>query len=439
MNRADRVNAWIAGHFGLVAAVMTVWFVLAAWHLIPLGLVTPNGHLIDPSTVDPNGYNVWAYKHLAYSDLYRLYAERGLWSHPIPYVQARIEYPVVTGLFMWAASYAPGANWDFVASAVGLWAAGLVGLCALRRISPRTYWWLAVTPLLFTFSLLNWDFLGIAFLLVGLAMVRDRRFGAAGAALAFGTCAKLFPIVYLPFLIARLYREKETAHLRQLVGWFVAVCVVLNVPFAVSGYHNWTFFLSFNAARSGVGIIGLVGQNVKVEDTVIAAAVLIATLVGIRAVLRGGSFERAAVITFVVFLLLNKVYSPQYTLWLFVMALVAEWPIWTLVVLTVAGLVDYYGTFATLYLTNASVAPSQASTWWAQSVAPWVSRVRYFLVAASALGASTMATGSLAAGSVVVPGGAGAVAGAAASGGHPGVRGSLEAGAFVPKTSEDLE
>ena len=108
LNRADRVNAWIAAHFGLVAAVMTIWFVLAAWHLIPTGLVTPNGHLIDPSTVDPNGYNVWAYKHLAYSDIYRLYAERGLWSHPIPYVQARIEYPVVTGLFMWAASYAPG-------------------------------------------------------------------------------------------------------------------------------------------------------------------------------------------------------------------------------------------------------------------------------------------------------------------------------------------
>jgi hypothetical protein len=78
LNRADRVNAWIAAHFGLVAVVMTAWFVLAAWHLIPQGLVTPNGHLVDPSTVDPNGYNVWAYKHLAYSDIYRLYAERGL-------------------------------------------------------------------------------------------------------------------------------------------------------------------------------------------------------------------------------------------------------------------------------------------------------------------------------------------------------------------------
>jgi uncharacterized membrane protein len=194
-------------------------------------------------------------------------------------------------------------------------------------------------------------------------------------------------------LIARLYRDRETKQLRTLVGWFVGVCVVLNVPFMIAGYHNWTFFLSFNAARSGVGIIGLVGQNVKVEDTVIGAAVLIAMLVGIRAVWRGGTVERAAIITFVVFLLLNKVYSPQYTLWLFVMALLAEWPIWTLVLLTVAGLVDYYGTFATLYLTNASVEPSKASTWWADEVAPWVSRVRYFLVGLSAVGAAALGPG----------------------------------------------
>jgi len=88
---------------------------------------------------------------------------------------------------------------------------------------------------------------------------------------------------------------------------------------------------------------------------VIAVAVVASLVVGIRAVLRGGSVERAAAFTFVVFLLVNKVYSPQYTLWLFVMALVAEWPGWTLLLLSVVGLADYYGTFASFYITNASV------------------------------------------------------------------------------------
>jgi len=43
MNRARRLNSWFAGHFGIVAIVMTAWFLLAAWHLIPHGVVTPTG------------------------------------------------------------------------------------------------------------------------------------------------------------------------------------------------------------------------------------------------------------------------------------------------------------------------------------------------------------------------------------------------------------
>jgi uncharacterized membrane protein len=297
---------------------------------------------------------------------------------------------------MWAASYVPGANGDFVASAVGLWLAGLASLYALRRLVPTSYWWLAFTPLLFVFSLLNWDVLGIAFLCVGLWMAKEQRWSASGVALAFGTCAKLFPIVYLPFLITRLWRNHELAQLQRLVTTFVVTCLVLNVPFMIAGYHNWTFFLSFNATRGGTGIIGLVGQNVRVEDTVIGVAVLAAIVIGVRAVWRGGSAERAAVATFVVFLLLNKVYSPQYTLWLVAMALIAEWPIWTILLLTVAGLIDYYGTFATLYVTNASVPRSPVTAWWQQEIAPWVSRLRYFLVGVSALGATLLGTTSVA-------------------------------------------
>lgn len=388
MNRARRLNAWFAGHFGIVAVVMSAWFLLAAWHLIPHGVVTPNGHLIDPSTTDPRGYNVYSYKHLAYSDIYRLYAERGLWGHPIPYVQVKIEYPVVTGIFMWIASFVPGANGYFVASAVGLWLAGLVTLYSLRKLAPLGYQWLALTPLLFVFSLLNWDVLGICFLVLGLWMVVEQRWGYAGIAFGLGTCAKLFPIVYVPFLAARLLRENQHGALRRLVVSLLATCVALNLPFCITAYHNWTFFFAFNASRSAAGILGVLGNHVAAQDAVIAVAVVVSLAVGVHAVFRGGSVERAAAFTFVVFLLINKVYSPQYTLWLFVMALVAEWPGWTLLLLSVIGLADYYGTFASFYITNASVPQSVVTTWWEHIVAPWVGRVRYFGLAACAVGAA---------------------------------------------------
>lgn len=390
MSVAARVDAWIAAHFGVVAAILTAWFVLAAWHLIPVGLVTPNGHLIDPSTTDPAGYNVYAYKHLAYSDIYRLYAERGLWSHPFPYFQARIEYPVLTGLFMWLAAFAHGANAYFITSAVGLWAAGLVTLFALRKLAPKRYHYFALTPLLFVFSLLNWDLLGIAFMVLGLWMARQERWTACGITLALGTCAKLFPVVYVPFLLAQLF-WRDRAQMRRFLVVFLGVCVLVNLPFMIGGFHNWTFFLSFNASRgsaslTGSLIINELGNHVAAQDAVIGIAVAVAIALGIRSVRGGGSPERAAVLTFAIFLLLNKVYSPQYTLWLFVMGLIAQWPGWSLLLLTGTGLADYFGTFATLYVTNASVTPDQATIWWAGTVSPWVGRVRYLGVALSSLG-----------------------------------------------------
>ena len=50
----------------------------------------------------------WAFAHHAYSDLLTLYGPRYLdGSHPIPYLQDRIEYPVLLGLALWLPSFVP--------------------------------------------------------------------------------------------------------------------------------------------------------------------------------------------------------------------------------------------------------------------------------------------------------------------------------------------
>jgi hypothetical protein len=126
---------------------------------------------------------------------------------------------------------------------------------------------------------------------------------------------------------------------------------------------------------------------VDIEDALIGLAVAAALALGVRSVMRGGSAERAATLTFVVFLLLNKVYSPQYSLWLFVLALVADWPLWALGLLVLVGIGDYYGQFAGLYITNTSLGPNAVTTWWANSVGPWESRVRDVGLLATSLGA----------------------------------------------------
>jgi hypothetical protein len=41
----------------------------------------------------------------AYSDISHLYFRDHLWQHPMPYFDYRFEYPVLTGLFVWLASF----------------------------------------------------------------------------------------------------------------------------------------------------------------------------------------------------------------------------------------------------------------------------------------------------------------------------------------------
>lgn len=390
MDRAQRLNAWLSGHALVVAAVASGWIALAAWHLSPpASLVTSDGHLVDPSTTAPLGYNVWAYGHLAYSDVFRLYAERHLFGHPVPYFSARIEYPPVTGLFMWVASLFPGVRADFVASAVGLWIAAMLTLWALRRVLPARWHWFGLTPLLVVFALLNYDLLGIAFTALALERFARRRDLAAGTLLSLGTSAKLFPAVLLPFLVARLVLDEgwRTRRIAPLVSSFVAALLLVNLPFAIGAYRNWSWFLSFNAGRSGGGPLNALSSHVALEDAVIALVVLVAAGIGVRAMRRGAGAASAASLTFITFLLVNKVYSPQYTLWVFFFALLAEWPGWTLGLLSLVGLFDYAGQFLDLYETNAIWGSSPLSHWWLVDVQPWEARLRDAGLLAAAAGA----------------------------------------------------
>src|SRR5439155_5572604 len=49
----------------------------------------------------PWGYRLWSFGALAYSDILALHEDRGAGRHPVPYVEDKIEYPVLLGVGMW--------------------------------------------------------------------------------------------------------------------------------------------------------------------------------------------------------------------------------------------------------------------------------------------------------------------------------------------------
>jgi hypothetical protein len=365
------------------ALAVTGWFVWAYLHLRPAASVNSSLH---PSAA----YGPWAYGHLAYSDTLSLYYSFHLANHALPYLDTRVEYPVLTGVFMWLAAWAPGVQGYFSVSSLGLLACALGTTYFLHRIGFRFAWAFACCPLLLVYGLLNWDVLAIFLMVAGWERFRARRYGWAGVLLSLAVWAKFFPIVLFSYCVVSLLRDpRSRVHARRMAGWGGAVALVVNGPFAVGNVGNWDHFFVFNARRGGGG--GVLYQlhiasalSIPFADVLSGLLVVIAGIMLMRPVLRGESPIAAAALVFAVLMLVNKVYSPQYMLWLFVFGVLAEWPASTLVLMIVAGFVDYGDAMMALYLSHTH---SPAFSWFFKTVYPSNATLRYVSIGVGLVGA----------------------------------------------------
>src|SRR5579884_3392227 len=176
-----RIVRWLALRPGWMYSLPFLLLLVggAAWHI---------------PTLHVDNYLQFAASRWAYSDVVAFYYSPIAAAHQLPYVQAPLEYPVLTGAMLWLTGFAPSIEWYLVANAVLLCGClvGCYALLARMRPLPRLALF-ALAPGLAIYSVLNWDAPALLALVVAISLVRSRRFGWAGVALALGTSAKLFP------------------------------------------------------------------------------------------------------------------------------------------------------------------------------------------------------------------------------------------------------
>jgi hypothetical protein len=338
---------------------ISVWMVWAYIRLSPPAALIRHGQLV------ASLYDNFAFKNLAYSDVVKLYETRHLYLHLVPYIHNLIEYPVVTGLFMQLTALGQGFHSYFLATFIIFWAIALFVYFLLERLAPKSAIYFAVLPLLVVYGLLNWDMLGIGFMVAAWYFYRREKYMASSILFAFGVFAKLFPIFFLPFIIAEMWaKPAQRRTLGRMVLVFFATSIVINVPFAIGNVNNWSYFFTYNAGRGlGADLYAnalIHGISISTANIFSLGMVVLATLFFMWRTYRGGRVVDAAAITFTVFLFFNKVYSPQYTLWVFVLAILAEWPIWSYLAITLMGIFDYVNSFTVLYL----LSSKQGSAGW---------------------------------------------------------------------------
>jgi uncharacterized membrane protein len=304
------------------------------------------------------------YKQLCYSDIVPLLGTEQLTGNRLPYLDPCREsanncdeYPVLTMYVIRVAAWVAiprvglgepisegGYERFYYANAILLTAAGGGVAACLWRLVGRRALWFALAPTLLIYGTMNWDLFAVALSTAALVAFAARRDVWAGVLVGLGAAAKFYPGLLLIPLFFQALRDHEPDRSVRLLWWSVGTWLAVNLPFAVSSSRGsalfrlnegWSEFFRFNATRtadfdSGWYIACDLWHRCFSTSTVnIASAGL---FLGIFALLwwakarRNPRFSRWTLgfPLLAVLLLTNKVYSPQYGLWLlpwFVLAL----------------------------------------------------------------------------------------------------------------------
>jgi uncharacterized membrane protein len=308
------------------------------------------------------------YTRLCYSDIPYLFQLRGFADGFWPYLQAgpgqeHLEYPVLTGFFMQVAAMLTGNSGSVVDRSMRFydWNVLLLFVCLLvtvvaTALTVRRRPWdaalVALAPSVILCAVINWDLLAVALTSVSMLFWARSKVGWAGVLLGLAIAAKFYPVLLLGPLLFLCLRAGRMRAFAVTAGAAVLTWAVINVPIALIAPEGWSRFYTFSSTRGGDWgsfwyVLQVLGKPVPPERLNLIATSLLGVLcLGIAGlVMVSGRRPRYAQVAFLVvaaFCLTNKVYSPQYVLWIVPLAAMAR-PRWRDFLIWQVGEVAYFG------------------------------------------------------------------------------------------------
>ncbi|MFS0388263.1 glycosyltransferase family 87 protein [Corynebacterium striatum] len=304
------------------------------------------------------------YTSFCYNDIVPLYGGRGLDQGGFPYAYSwqegdltrYMEYPVLAGMFQglmgWTSrvTYPIGeffgvadAGWYFGVTALVLSCIWIGTVYMVFQLTGNRAWdtmLMAASPLVVIHAFTNWDIPSIAFMVGALFAVTRGKNWLAGILIGLGTAFKLWPLFILGAFFVLAARNKKWAPFGAMFGGTVIYWLVVNVPVALKYPDAWREFFRLNEERGAewTTIYALINRYAEngLTPEFLNSFTLPAFLLGCAAIgifgLRARREPRVAELIYLIvmaFLLINKVWSPQYSIWLVVPALLAL-PRWRL-------------------------------------------------------------------------------------------------------------
>lgn len=319
--------------------------------------------------------NGWAspdrYEHLCYSDIPPLFSARGFADGYLPYLQTPpdgqpLEYPVLIGMFMLVAAWITRAiaavvtdlNMPltfFAVNVVMLLPFFLLAVAATSRTVRSRPWdaaMVALAPTMVLAATINWDLIAVGLTAWAILLwTRDRPVWA-GVILGLAIATKFYPLLLLGTLLILCLRERRIADYVRIFVATALTWIIVNLPVAIANFDGWSYFYTFSSDRGqdfgsvwyavnlwGVPAIPPGTLNLVAPGIFLILCGAIAVLIWFAPV--PPRFVSMAFLVVAAFAVTNKVYSPQFVLWLVPLAVLAR-PRWRDFLIWQAGEVMYF-------------------------------------------------------------------------------------------------
>jgi uncharacterized membrane protein len=300
----------------------------------------------------------------------------------VPYYDHPVEYPVLIGAAMQVVAWLvrPISN-PFVRgreffdlTVVLLVLFSLAGTLATAYAAGRSRRWtalgVALAPGLILASFINWDLIAMGLVALGMAAWAARRHVLAGVLLGLAVATKFYPLFFFGPLLLLCLRAGRLRAFGVTAASAAVAWLAVNLPVAIAAPTGWYRFYSLSTTRAAdwgaiwyyfetehwpfLGSLSEKGLNTLSALVFLAGCVVIAAL--ILAAPRRPRVPQVFFLVLAVFLLANKVWSPQYVIWLVPLVVLARPRLWAYAAWQAAEVGYFFAIWAYL-ITVAAGAP----------------------------------------------------------------------------------
>jgi uncharacterized membrane protein len=321
-----------------------------------------------------------------YTDIYPLYFNEGLAAGKVPYTGHPVEYPVLIGGAMEAVAWLVRPISDpsirgrefFDITVVLLALFSLAGTLATAYLAGPSRRWtallVALAPGLILASFINWDLIAMGLVAMGMAAWAARRHVLAGVLLGLAVATKFYPLVFFGPLLLLCLRAGRLRAFAVTTAAAAVAWLTVNLPVAIAAPAGWERFYQLSATRVadwgsiwyffetehwplldtlGVGSLNALSLAIFLLGCVVIGVIILAAP-------RRPRLPQVFFLVLAVFLLANKVWSPQYVIWLVPLAVLARPRLWAYALWQLAEVGYFFAIWAYL-ITVLTAAPAPAA------------------------------------------------------------------------------